>query len=104
MLIATEAFWFGAVLAIALGVFVTLTRLQNWVAKRIAKKRAVKLIVFRHANRYEYPFPTIQDAARAALDRQGASEIIANGKTVWLGSWFASDLERDRLSLEELAK
>jgi len=97
MLIANEAFWFGALLV---GALVTLAGLQAWAAKEREKKNPVKVVTFCNGQYYKFACPTTQDAAAYALNclamGQGVASIEVNGETVW-------SLMKGKQSLVELA-
>jgi len=84
MLIANEGFWFGA---LVLGVFVTLTSLQGWQAKKIEKNNPIKVVTFRNGQSYKFACSTTRDAAAYALKRlaigEGVAYIEVNGETIW---------------------
>ena len=87
MLMANEALWFGALIALVLGVLVTLARLRAGEAKRMKKSLPVKVVTYRNGTCYKFAFSTIGDAAAYALGRlakgEGVAYIEANGETVW---------------------
>ena len=98
MLIANQAFWFGA---LVLGVFMTLAGWQHWGAKQIEKNNPVKVVTFRNGQSYRFACSTIRDAAIYALKRlatgEGVAYIEANGEIVW-------NSLKGKQSLVELAK
>jgi hypothetical protein len=98
MLIANEAFWFGA---LVLGVLVTVGSLQVWGAKQTEKNKPVKVVTFRNGTCYKFACSTIGDAAAYALKRlatgEGVAYIEANGEVVW-------NSLKGKQSLGELAK
>jgi hypothetical protein len=87
MLVANEAFWFGAFGVLVLGVLVTLARMQARAAEQIKKNKPVKVVTYRNGKCYKFAFSTIHDAAAYALKRlatgEGVAYIEANGETVW---------------------
>ena len=101
MLIGNEALWFGALVALVLGVLVTLARLRAGEAKQLKKNMPVKVVTYRNGKCYKFAFSTIGDAAAYALGRlakgEGVAYIEVNGETVW------NSLKGKR-SLVELAK
>lgn len=97
MLIANEAFWFGALFV---GALVTLAGLQGWAAKEREKNNPVKVVTFCNGQYYKFACSTTQDAATYALKcletGQGVASIQVNGETVW-------SLTKGKQSLVELA-
>jgi hypothetical protein len=101
MSIGNEAFWFSALGALVLGVFVILARLRAGAAEQIAKNKPIKVVTYRNGKCYKFAFSTIRDAAIYALKRlatgEGVAYIEANGETVW-------NSLKGKQSLAELAK
>ena len=87
MIIGNEAFWFGILVALALGVLVVVARLRARAAKQRKKNLPVKVVAYRNGKSYKFAFSKIGDAAAYALGRlatgEGVAYIEANGETVW---------------------
>ena len=87
MLIANEAIWFGVLVVFALGVWVTLVKLQNWGAKQREKNKPVRVVTYRNGKSYCFACSTIRDAAGYALKRLATGESVAyieaDGERVW---------------------
>jgi hypothetical protein len=79
-------FAIGVVIAIALGFFITVSRLQEWTAKQINKNKAF-VVVYNAGKEYRYRFSTIKEAAVNALERVEKGERVAyiekDGEKVW---------------------
>jgi hypothetical protein len=100
MLIASEAFWLGALGILVLGFFVVQVRRRAVLAGQI-KNMPVKVVTYRNGRTYKFAFFTIGEAAAYALGRlatgQGVAYIESNGETVWTSL-------KGKQSLVELAK
>jgi hypothetical protein len=87
MIIGNEAFWFGALVTLVLGVLVILASLRARVARQVKKNLPVKVVTYRNGKSYKFAFSTIGDAAAYALGRlatgEGVAFIEANGERVW---------------------